>query len=279
MNKIALFALVLLTASAGFAQKKDKIKGSRVVTTEAKEIGDFENIEVGDNIEVFLQKGDRAGLEIEADDNTHDAIAINASGGTLRLSTTQEVTSTKKFSVKITYTDGLRMLVAKNDVQVTALTDMLLPDFTFKAFGNSRLYATVKAKTFMLMENDRARAELNITSDNAALELSKSSQLKALVAAPKFKLDMYEKALATIEGDATDARIRLDGNTNLTAKNLTAKNADITAEGNANISLAVTNVAGIQASGKSEIDLHGDQNKIEIRKFADQSIIRKKPLK
>jgi hypothetical protein len=279
MNKIALFALVLLTASAGMAQKKDKIKGSRVVTAEAKEIGDFENVEVGDNIEVFLEKGDRCALEIEADDNTHDAIAINSSAGTLRISTTQDVTSTKKFSVKITYTDGLRMFVAKNDVQVTALTDMLLPDFTFKAFGNARIYATVKAKTFTLMENDRARAELNVTSENAALELNKSSQLKALVSAMKLKLDMYEKSIATMEGDAGDVRLRMDGNTNLTAKNLTAKNADITAEGNANLSMAVTGVAGIQASGKAEIDLHGDQAKIEIRKFADQSIIRKKPLK
>ena len=279
MNNTALLLLLSLTVCTGWAQKKDKIKGSRVVTTEVKEIGNFENAEVGDNIEVFLQKADHCGLEIEADDNTHDAIAINLSGGNLRLSTTQDVTSTKKFSVKILYTDVFRMLVAKDEAQVTALTDMDLPDFTFKVYGSARVYATVKAKTFTLMEGDKARAELNVSSENAVLELNKTSQLKALVTGLKFKLDMYEKALAAIEGDVADGRIRADANTDLTAKNLTAKNADITAEGNASISLAVTGTAVIQASGKSEINLHGDQNKIEIRKFADQSIIRKKPIK
>jgi hypothetical protein len=129
------------------------------------------------------------------------------------------------------------------------------------------------------MANDKSRAELNITAENTMIELSKSTQLKALVSSPKIKIDMYQKAIATVEGDVNDLKLRLDNNTNFTGKNLTAKNADLIAEGNANISIAVTGIAGIEISGKSEIDLHGDQAKIEIRKFTDNSSIRKKPLK
>jgi hypothetical protein len=279
MKKIPAFLLILLISSVALGQKREKIKGSRIVTTEQKEIGDFENIEVEDNIDLFLQQGDKTELEIDADDNTHDAIVISLSNGTLRLSTSQDVTSTKKFSVKVTYTDNFKMLIAKDEANVTALTDIKLDNFTFKTSGGAKIYSNVRAKVFTLMANDKAKAQLNITAESTIIELSKNSQLTALISSPKIKLDMYQKAIATIEGDVNDLRIRLDNNTNLTGKNLTAKNADIIAEGNANVSIAVTGIVGIDISGKSEIDLHGDQTKIEIRKFTDSAAIRKKPLK
>ncbi len=279
MKRIAVVLLVLMISSFAHGQKKEKIKGSRNVTTEQKEIGEFENIEVEDNIELFLQKGDKCELEIEADDNTHDAIIISLSNGTLRLATSKDVTSTKKFSVKVTYTDDLKMLIAKDETDVTALTDIKLDDFTFKTSGSAKIYSNVRAKVFTLMANDKSHIELNLTAETSTIELSKTAQLKALISSPKMKFDMYQKAIATVEGDVSDMKLRLDNNTNFTGKNLTAKNADIIAEGNANISLAVTNIVGIEASGKSEIDLHGDQTKIEIRKFTDNAAIRKKPLK
>jgi hypothetical protein len=278
MKKTTALLLLLLVAPLAFAQK-EKIKGSRNVTTAVKEIADFDNIEVEDNLDVFLQHGDKAELEIEADDNTHDAIVISSTGGTLRVSTSKEITSTKKLSVKITYTSSLKVLIAKEDTHVTALTDLKLDDFTAKLSGSAKVFANIRAKVFTLMANDKAKAELNIVSENTTVELSKTSQLKALITAPKLKMDMYEKAIATVEGDVTDLKLRLDNNTNFTGKNLSSKNADIIAEGNANVSVAVSGIAGIAASGKSEIDLHGEQSKIEIRKFTESSSIRKRPLK
>lgn len=278
MKKSAVLLVLLLVAPFAFAQK-EKIKGSRNVTSAVKEIADFDNIEVEDNLDVFLQHGDKAELEIEADDNTHDAIVISSTGGTLRISTSKDVTSTKKFSVKITYTNSLKVLVAKEDTNVTALTDLKLDDFTSKLSGSAKFFANIRAKVFTLMANDKAKAELDIVSENTTVELSKTSQLKGTISAPKLKADMYQKAIATLEGDVTDLKLRLDNNTNFTGKNLAAKNADIIAEGNANVSIAVSGLAGISASGKSEIDLHGEQSKIEIRKFTESSSIRKRPLK
>lgn len=279
MKRTTVFLIFLLATSFAIAQKKEKIKGSRNVTVEAKEIADFENIEVEDNLDLFLQYGDKCELEIEADDNTHDAIIISSTGGTLRISTSKDVTSTKKFSVKVTYTNNFKMLIAKDETNVTALTDLKLNDITFKTSGSAKVFANIRAKVFTLMANDKARAELNIVTENSTVELSKNTQLKALISSPKLKFDMYQKAIATVEGDVTDLKLRLDNNTNFTGKNLTTKNADIIAEGNANISIAASGIVGIAASGKSEIDLHGDQAKIEIRKFTDTAAIRKRPLK
>ena len=71
-----LTVLTLLVFSVTFlaqAQKKEKVKGSKIVTHTINEVENFENIEIDDNLEVYLVKGDKASVEIEADDNLHDA--------------------------------------------------------------------------------------------------------------------------------------------------------------------------------------------------------------
>jgi hypothetical protein len=278
MKKILVLFCVLFVSSYAFAQKKEKVKGSRIVTTAQKDINNFDNLEVEDNIEVFLQQGDNAALEIEADDNLHEIITIEEKAGGLRVSLSKEFYGAKKVSVKITYTSGFKMLVCKDDTYVTALGDIVLDDFTIKSFGASKVFATVRSKIFMLMSTDKSKAELNVAATDVNIELSKTSQLKALLTATKLKFDMYQKSLANIEGDTGSLTLRLDTGANFTGKNLTAKNADIITEGNANGSINVTTAVAIEASGTSELELFGSP-KISIRKFDDAATLRKKILK
>ncbi len=277
MKRIPILLVLLLTVSLAFGQKKEKLKGTRMVTITQKEIGEFENVEAEDNLEVFLIKGDKCALEIEADDNVHEAIDATITNGTLRLSTTKDI-SAKKLSVKVTYTDDFKMMIAKDDTNVTALTDVSLDNFTFKTSGSSKVFANVRSKIFTLMANDKSKTELNVTAENTTIELNKNAQLKALISSPKLKFDMYLKSTATIEGDVNDLKLRLDSNTNFTGRNLTANTSQIIIEGSANASVSVTTSVVIEASGKSELELYGDQ-KIEIKKFTENAMIRKRVTK
>ena len=85
-KKIALLFTFLFLTTIAVAQKKEKIKGSKIVTVWVKEIPSFENIEINDNFEVFLVKSDKPSLEIEADDNLHEIINYEVAGETLRVS-------------------------------------------------------------------------------------------------------------------------------------------------------------------------------------------------
>jgi hypothetical protein len=278
MKKITFLLMLVLLSLAGFSQQKEKIKGSKIVTVTQKEIGNFESLEVEDNIEIFLIKGEQAGVEIEADDNLHDAIGIDLKANTLRLTSSKQVTGAKKFSIRVTYTDDLKMIIAKNEANITALADINLADFTFKGFDSSKFYANVNGKKFTLMANDKSKTELNLKSEETVIELSKSAQLKALISSPVMKFDMYQKATAVVEGDIIDLKLRLDNNANFTGKNLTAKNAEITTEGYTSASILVSAKAIIDASGKSEIQLYGDTAKVEMKKFADNASLLKKTL-
>ncbi|HOZ76033.1 MAG TPA: DUF2807 domain-containing protein [Flavobacterium sp.] len=279
MRKINILLAVVLFTSMALAQQKEKVKGSKIVTISQKEIGDFETLEIEDNLEIFLIKGDQSGLEIEADDNLHDAIEIDLKAKILRLAATKQVTGAKKFSIRITYTDNLRMVMAKNEANITALADINLGDFTFKGFDSSKFFANVNSRKFTLMANDKCKSELNLKSDETTIELSKNAQLKALISTPLMKFDMYQKSTAVVEGDVIDLKLRLDNNSNFTGKNLTAKNAEIVVEGYTTCSIQVSNKATIDATGKSEIQLYGETLRVDLRKFAENAALLKKSLK
>lgn len=275
MKKHIPLLLLLLFTSLSFAQQKEKIKGSKIVTLEPKEISSFNQIEIEDNLEVFLERGEKNEIKIEADDNLHEIIKFDLRDNILRLYTSKEAINYKKLIVRITYTNTLDMVSTKNQSSVNAIQQILLANITFKTNDNSQLYLNVNSKNFILQADDKSKTELNLKSENATIELSKNASLKALVNAVDLKCDLYEKSNATIEGDVTNANIRLDNSSTLKGNKLTVKNADVTTEGNSNCGLFVETNIIIEAVDKSEIEILGAP-KIEIRKFEGEAKLLKK---
>ena len=275
MKKHTAILLLLLSTTLLFAQKKEKIKGSKTVTVEQRKVGSFESLTVEDNLEVYLERGERTELKIEADENLHDIISLDLSDNLLRIYTTKQATNYKKLIVRVTYTNDLNMVTSKNETTVNAIQEILVNDLTLKAHDASKLFLNVNAKNFVLQSDDKSKTELNLKSENTTIELSKNASLKALVTTTDLKVDMYQKSDATIEGDAANAIIRLDNNSSLTGNKLTIKNVDVTTESYSNCSVNAVTTVIIDAANKSEIQLVGTP-KIEIRKFADEAKLIKK---
>lgn len=275
MKRFYLLALALLFTAFSFAQKKEKIKGSKTVTVAQREIAAFENIEIEDNLQVYLSKGGAEGIEIEADDNLHEVIMSEINGGTLRLYTAKEVSGAKSLSVRITYTDNLKSITAKNEVIVNALADLQVENITVKNLDFSKSYLNVKSTNFTLVLNDKATAEVNSQGESTTVEMSKNAELKALIASPNVKIDMYQKTVAIIEGDAENAVIRLDNNASFTGKKFTAKNMELIAEGYTTCNVMATDNINIAASGKSETELFG-KPKVSMSQFSDSAVLYKR---
>jgi hypothetical protein len=278
MKKYTVLLLLLLVSTLALAQKNEKIKGSKTVTIEQKEIGDFNALEVSDNIEVYLDRGEKCELKIEADDNLHDIVKIDLTANTLRINTTKEALNYKKLIVRVTYTKELKMVTAHNDAVINAIQEIQLDDIAFESYDNSELNLNVNSGNFALKSSDKSKTELNLKSQKAAIELSKNASLKALVSALELKCDLYQKSKAVLEGDVVNANIRLDNNALFTANNLVMTNAELLAESYSNCSINVNGNINIDASGNSEIQLYGDQ-KIEIKRLADNAVLSKKPTK
>ncbi|WP_162127649.1 GIN domain-containing protein [Flavobacterium phycosphaerae] len=276
MKKIILLSFIFLTM-ASFGQKKEKVKGSKIVKLEQKEVSDFQSLEVEDNLEVFLVKGNECALEIEADDNLIPLVEYKIAGNNLRISTSKDLSSYKKLSVRVTYTDKFNMVIAKDETNVTALSDVVLDNITFKSYDYAKLFLNAKTKNFTLMANDKSKIELNLKSDKTAIDISKSAYVKALISSGEMRFDMYQKSSAEVEGDVIDLKLRLDNNTDFTGKKLTAKNGLLETAGYAKGSITVSNIATFDASGNSEIELYGEPVKMEVKRFADSAELHKKP--
>lgn len=275
MKKYIAILLILLSTSITLAQKKEKIKGSKTVTTAQREIGNFNSLDVEDNIEVYIERGEKAEIKIEADDNLHDIIIIDLKDNTLRLYTAKEAIRYKKLIVKITYSKDLNLVTSKNDAIINAIQEVLLDSITFKSFDNSQLFLNVNSKDFLLQSNDKSKVELNLKSEKSKIVLSKDASLKSLITTQDLTCDLYQKSEARLEGQATDAKIRLDNDSRLTANKLTVKNIVLIAESSSNCSITAETSIIIDAGDKSEIELYGNP-KIEMRKFSDEAKLIKK---
>lgn len=273
--KKTLLLLTFLLAVPTFAQKKEKIKGSKVVVIQQKKIEPFTSIEILNDLEINLIKGEKCGLELEADDNLQDVLDLRMNGTMLIVSFAKEVSSSKKFSIRLTYTNDLVLLVAKEKSKITALETIKLDNITFKAQDNAKLLLNIDSKNCTISLNDKAKAEINDKSENFSIDLSKSSEIKALVSASNFKCDLYQDAEAKIDGDVINLKLRLDNDTKYDGKKLNAKNVDLTTEASSNCITNAETAINISASGKSEIELYGNA-KIEISKFTGTSKLYKK---
>lgn len=275
MKKYIMLLLLVLSTTALVAQKKEKIKGSKIVTTERREIDNFQELVIEDNLEVHLERGEKAEVKIEADENLHQIISLEQYNKTLRIFTTQLASSYKKMIIRVTYTADLNLISSKNESSINAIQELLLDKVTINAFDSSKLLINANVKNFVLQAGDKSKMELNIKSENVTIELNKNASLKALIVTDALKVDQYQKSNATVEGSATSAIIRLDNNASFTGNKLNTKSATITTESYTNCSLFVEKEVSIDAINKSEIQLLGTP-KIEMRKFLDEAKLIKK---
>jgi hypothetical protein len=274
-KKNTLLFLLVLSCLLTYGQKREKVKGSKIVTVSIKSLENFQNIDIEDNLEVYLVKADSASLEIEADDNLHDIINYNIIGNTLRINALKDFYGEKKVAIRINYTGNLKLITVKHNSAIHALANLELDNITIMNYDNSRSFLNVKSNFFTIMLNDKSEAELNIKANNTTVEVSKDAKLKALIASQELKIDLYQNAKATIEGDAAAVKVRLDNNAYLLAEKLSVSNLSIATESYSKARINVTEIIKISATGKSEIELLGEP-KIEIEKFTNSATLYKK---
>lgn len=275
MKKIFLLLLMLAMGFTASAQKKEKIKGSKTVTVIQREAGSFDTLEVEDNLQVYLVKGGTQGIEVEADDNLHEVIQTELNGTTLRIFTSKNITQAKNVSVRVTYTPELKTVTARHETILNALAELELENITIRNYDYSKSYLNVKSVNFSLIMNDKTKAEVNLKTENSTIELSKNSDLKALIATGTLKFDMYQKSNAAIEGDAANAMIRIDNNAAFMGKKFTVNNMELIAEGYTTCSVMAAETISIAASGKTQVQLYGSP-KVSITNFANNAVIHKK---
>ncbi|WP_347925121.1 DUF2807 domain-containing protein [Pontimicrobium sp. SW4] len=278
LRKGFILALILLYNTAVFAQKKEKIKGNKNVTTQETPINSFNKILVGEDFFIDIIEGESASIFIEADDNLHDIIQFNVADSVLSFKTTKKITSSKKLSIKVIYTTSLKNIETIDDGEISSLTSINLDDVSVKSSGTSKAFLNIKSQTFNLKSSDRARVKLNVTANETKFELSDNSKLDALINADGMLIDLYQRSDAKVRGHLDKLKIRAGNSSNIEGKELVSINCEILSEDNSHVAVNVNEELFINVSGSSEIYIY-DNPKITLSKFADTAKLHKKEQK
>lgn len=271
MNKTLLLILCALISTLSLAQ--DKVKGSRVLSTNTTDINPFNRLLLTEDFEIKLVKAETAAVKIVTDENLHDYIQIIDKDSTLTLKTTAKLRF-KKQEITVFYTDVLNTIELKEEAEIFSENSLKFTDLTLVTSDNSRAFLTVECTMIKHINEGKARNKLNITADNVTLELNGDSKIEALINASKIEADLLESADAQIEGDAKDLDLNVDNSSEFNGEKLSIKDINITTLNRAEAKVNASRDLNINASGTSEIEIYGSP-KINIESFEDNAILKK----
>lgn len=274
IKKLPLLLLLIMLSCAA----QDKVKGSRNVKTEQFNLTPFHSIQIAGEFEVGVLKGPRPMMEVKADDNLIDLIQSEVVDGVLYIKPIKEFSRAKSQKIQITFDDTLKSIKISDKVELESEQDLYVEDFQLETKNNSRVYLTVTANSFNFINGDDAKAELNVTAKQSYFQLNQSSDVKALVNTPLFKVDIYEKASARLEGDVQEFDFRADQSSKFDGENLTAVNATVLAQGRSNNQINVAENLEISAQGNSKTEIYNTPQ-VNLTQFTDEAVIEKKESK
>jgi len=274
MKKIVLILLMVMVAlPSSVAQQK--IMGDRNVTIKQTYVDDFHTLVVNGDFSIEIVYNSKPSVNIETDDNLHDVIGFSVVDGVLTIVETIRITSRKKLSITINYSDALQHMEVRGEGELRSLTSMELNNATLITADNSRAYLNIRAKSFNYKSSGKSKTRLNLTADSTKVEMSDNTKLDALINSNVVNFDMYLRSDAVIEGSASNSILRLDNSTNFNSPKFDVKSVDAILEDNSDLTISSTESITIAASGNSEVYLYGSPS-ITITKFEDTAKLQKK---
>ena len=276
-KKILLFFLILSLNISVYGQKKDKIKGNRNVTSQQTPINSFNKIVVGEDFYVDIIEGQQASVFVETDDNLHDIIQFTVADSVLTFTTTKKITTRKKLSIKVVYTNTLSEIETVDNGEISSLTSINLDNVVVKSSGASRAFLNVKSQTFDFSSKERARVKLNVTANESKFIMSDNSKLDALIESDRMTIDTYQRSDAKVRGNLDKLKVRSSNSSKIEGKDLATVNCELLVEDSSDVTVNVANELFVDLSGSGEVFIYNEP-KITLNNFTGTSKLHKKEL-
>ncbi|WP_420602811.1 GIN domain-containing protein [Flagellimonas sp.] len=271
--KNLLLLLLLLCHISILAQRKPKIKGSRIVAEVNEELPAFNAVQLNDNLDIVLKKSFGPGYEITADDNLIDILKFKVEDSTLVISSFYNVTAKKQFDITINYTE-LRAITLKEGSITT--DDVVNSDELFvDAFSNSRLNLKASAAVMDINLEDTSKGDFNVDVDSLNVGLSNRAEAYIYAVNGTSLVDVDGNTSLTFEGTSDTIEVNLAGNARVKAEKMEAGIVRARLENAANARIYAFKDLELNAKGNSRTYLYGNP-KVTILEFLDTSQLIKK---
>jgi hypothetical protein len=173
---LTFLAITLLFSSCIFVGPS--IKGNGHVTTETREIGDFNKIKVSTGLHVVLVQSDRELVTVEADENLHAAIRTEIKRNELNIFTDERIRKAKMVQLTVEFTD-LDQLKSSSGSHVGTDGTVKVKKLATTASSGSHQSLNIVTQTFSAKTSSGAHLAVDGKAEDASLKASSGSHLKA----------------------------------------------------------------------------------------------------
>ncbi|GFZ81247.1 hypothetical protein GCM10011531_09380 [Aquaticitalea lipolytica] len=272
--KSIFIAITVLFSLNLVAQKKLKVKGNKDVVEVFENLQGFNQIEIGDGLEVSLMQTTADGYRLKTDSNLVEILKVEVVDSVLKIHTTHKITSSKKLEISVTF-QNLDKITLRNDAKIEGLNKFNLNNFILDGYDGSDFDLDVNSKQLTMNLNGNTKGKLQMRSDEATMVLNDNAYLKGKLSVDNLALTVNKRADMKIEGNAEYLSLITTGSTDIKAKDLKVTNANLNASNTSDIYVYVSKELNIYAKGKSFIYVYGTPH-IKVEGLNDKSQIIKK---
>ena len=255
------------------AQRKPKIKGSRVVVEVKEDLEPFTAIELNDDLDIKLKKSSDFGYSLTIDDNLVDILKFRVVDQTLTISSFYTVSSKKKMEITIFYND--LSAITMHDGKIDSEDLISTSELTINTFGSSKLKLNANAEFMNILMVDNSFADLNVGADTLNISLKDRVDAKIYAVSKLNTTEMYKNAQVKMEGTTDVFNINLYESSDLKADKLDASDINLTIGGSTSAYVNSFNTINLSSKESAKTYLYGG-GKITIIDFLDTSQLIKK---
>lgn len=267
MKNILIFTVLLFCFQLS-AQRKPKIKGSKIVTDAQENLPPFKSIVLIDDLEIRLRKAPREGYAVTADDNLIDVLKFKVEDSVLSISSFYDITSKKKLDITVNYTNIDALTLHDGDIRMDGaiITDKL----DVNMHESSKIQLNAEASSVTLTMEGNSSGDFTLKGEEMNFVLKNRIDARIYTVSETNSLKMFENASAKMEGTTTEFKVDLIENSSLKGERLEAEKAVVNLQNSASAEVNVKSNVELTSSGSSKTYVYGDA-KIELIDFLDTS--------
>lgn len=253
---LVLFVFFASSATAQWNMWGKGVKGNGNVTTETRNVSDFNKVSVSAGITVIYSQGSK-NVEVEADSNLQEYIITEVKGEKLVVRRKKN-TNIKKYKKMTVYVSSPNIYYASAS-----------SGSKFKSEGQ------ISTENLKLDSSSGASMKVSATSKKIELDSSSGSNIVASLEAEKISADASSGSSIKMNGSANQSRLGASSGASVNARDLTTKSCDANVSSAGSVDITVTESIDGSASSGGSVDYWGNPSEVNRSTSSGGSVSRK----
>jgi hypothetical protein len=231
-------------------------------------------MEINSDYEIQIVSGASPQIEITTDSNLHQHLDVSVINGTLVVATAAKIRSKKEMKFRIVYGPELKTITVTDHAELSSLTSLVFEELELNIEEDAKVFLTANIKQLRLNAGQSIQAELNLSGNQAVIQLRDNAAIKALIRYDSLALNIKNRADSSIEGDIKKGQLTLSGKASIQGANLIFDILDLKVNNDASAEVYVKNNLSLEASDGSKVSLYGTPI-IQMNLFTGKAVLKK----